>query len=213
MKENNFYEIVWIFYLGAFLGDVVETLFCRWRTGRWMSRSSVVCGPFSIVWGGSIAIATILLFRYKEASALFLFWTGAILGGAFEYLCSVFTEKMFGKVFWDYRKIRFNLNGRINLVYCLLWGLASVIWFKGMYPPLSKWIESILKNRAGIFITWFMAVFMVCDAVISYAALVRSAQRTSGVRASHKWQRIMDKYFDDEKLYRIYPNAINVAKA
>lgn len=45
-----FYKIVLLFIVGAFLGDVTETIFCRVTAGIWMSRSSVVWGPFSIVW-------------------------------------------------------------------------------------------------------------------------------------------------------------------
>ena len=57
-----------------------------------MSRSSVVWGPFSIVWGLAIALVTALLYKYKDRSNTFLFLIGTLLGGAYEYLCSVFTE-------------------------------------------------------------------------------------------------------------------------
>ena len=209
----SLYKIVWIFYLGAFLGDIVETLFCRFRMGKWMSRSSVVWGPFSVVWGGSIAMATVLLFRYQDNSEGFLFVMGTLLGGIFEYLCSIFTERAFGKVFWDYSRMQFNLNGRINLLYCFFWGIASVIWFKGIYPPVSDWIEKVLMDRIGVCVTWIMLIFMICDMFVSYLALVRSGERAKGKKAVRKWQKIMDKYFDDKKLYRIYPNAINVTAA
>lgn len=47
----GFYKLVWLFLIGALLGDLVETMFCRFTLGWWMSRSSVVYGPFSVVWG------------------------------------------------------------------------------------------------------------------------------------------------------------------
>lgn len=47
----SFYKLVCLFFLGAFLGDITETIFCLATTGKLMSRSSVVYGPFSIVWG------------------------------------------------------------------------------------------------------------------------------------------------------------------
>ena len=105
-----------------------------------MSRSSLVWGPFSIVWGLAIALVTVMLYRYKDRSSMFLFLTGTVLGGAYEYLCSVLTEIMFGTVFWDYSKIPFNLGGRINLLYCFFWGFAAVIWFKALYPKFSEWV-------------------------------------------------------------------------
>ncbi len=64
-----------------------------------MSRSSVVWGPFSIVWGLAIALVTALLYKYKDRSNTFLFLIGTLLGGAYEYLCSVFTEIFFEKSF------------------------------------------------------------------------------------------------------------------
>ena len=49
-------DLLWLFVIGAFLGDVVETLFCRVTAGVWMSRSSLVWGPFSVVWGLALEI-------------------------------------------------------------------------------------------------------------------------------------------------------------
>ena len=139
----GFYKLFWLFLIGAFLGDVVETIFCRLTAGVWMSRSSLVWGPFSIVWGFAIAAATALLYKDREKPDRHLFVIGTVLGGAYEYICSVFTELVFGKVFWDYSKIPFNLGGRINLLYCFFWGIAAVIWIKNLYPLFSGWIEKI----------------------------------------------------------------------
>lgn len=75
-----------------------------------MSRSSVVWGPFSIVWGLAIALVTAMLYKYRNRSDGFLFLAGTFLGGAYEYFCSVFTEMVFGTVFWDYSEIPFNLG-------------------------------------------------------------------------------------------------------
>ena len=41
----DFYKVVMLFFVGAFLGDITETIFCRVTAGVWMSRSSVVWGP------------------------------------------------------------------------------------------------------------------------------------------------------------------------
>ena len=38
----GFYKVVLLFFIGSFLGDIVETIFCRLKVGVWMSRSSVV---------------------------------------------------------------------------------------------------------------------------------------------------------------------------
>ena len=205
-KGCDFYKIVMLFFVGAFLGDITETIFCRITAGVWMSRSSVVWGPFSIVWGLAIAMVTAMLYKYKDRSDGFLFWTGTFLGGAYEYLCSVFTELVFGKVFWDYSWMPFNLGGRINLLYCFFWGIAAVVWFKILYPKISGLIEKI-PVVIGKTVTWMLIVFMCCNVVVSCMALIRYDERGRQVKATQSWQVYMDEHYDDAKMARIYPNA------
>ena len=203
----GFYKIVMLFFVGAFLGDITETLFCRVTAGVWMSRSSVVWGPFSIVWGLAIAAVTALLYRYRKSSASFLFLTGTFLGGAYEYVCSVFTEMAFGTVFWDYSRLPFNLGGRINLLYCFFWGIAAVVWLKYLYPLLSGLIEKI-PLRAGKVITWLLIVFMAVNVSVSCLALVRYDQRSNGIGPDNAVEEWIDEHFDDGRMERIYPNAM-----
>lgn len=205
----SFYKVVLLFVIGSLLGDVVETIFCRINAGVWMSRSSLVWGPFSIVWGFAIAAVTVLLYRYRNYSDRFLFLMGTVLGGVYEYLCSVFTELVFGMVFWDYSEIPFNLGGRINLLYCIFWGFAAVIWFKALYPMISRWIEKI-HPRIGRFITWCLIVFMCVNMAVSAMALLRHKERSMGIEGDKSWQQVMDEKFDDTKLQKIYPNMIRI---
>ena len=172
----SFYKILWLFVIGAFLGDLVETVFCRVTAGVWMSRSSVVWGPFSLVWGIAIAAATLLLHKYRDRSDRFVFIAGTCLGGAYEYICSVVLELLFGKVFWDYSKIPFNLGGRVNLLYCFFWGIAAIVWIKGLYPVISSWIEKIpLKQGKSVLVD--DRIFLLQYSCILYGA---AAKRSEG---------------------------------
>lgn len=202
----DFYKIALLFILGAFLGDIIETIFCRLTAGVWMSRSSVVWGPFSLVWGLALSLVTALLYKYKDRSESFLFCIGTFLGGAYEYLCSVFTEIVFGKVFWDYSHMAFNLGGRINLLFCFFWGIAAVVWFKIGYPFLSTWIEK-LPVKLGKCFTWICLVFMTANIAVTSVALFRYDERGNGIKAEKKWQQWADEHYDDVKMEKIYPNA------
>lgn len=203
----GFYKLFWLFLIGAVLGDLVETVFCRLTAGVWMSRSSLVWGPFSIVWGLAIATATALLYKNREKPDRHLFFIGTVLGGAYEYVCSVFTELVFGTVFWDYSEIPFNLGGRINLLYCFFWGIAAVIWIKGLYPFFSGWIEKI-PVLWGYILTWVLVVFMASNIVVSSMALIRYDRRSEGMQADNVIEKLLDEHFDDERMERIYPNAL-----
>lgn len=204
----TFYKLVMLFFIGALLGDVVETVFMRLTKGVWMSRSSVVWGPFSIVWGLALALGTAALYNYRNRSEGFLFLFGTLTGGAYEYFCSVFTELVFGQVFWDYSGIPFNLGGRINLLYCFFWGIAAVVWLRLLYPILSKLIEKI-PMRPGKIITWILIVFMICNMLVSALALNRYTNRQNGLPAVNEIEESMDTYYGDTVMERIYPNAIS----
>lgn len=211
----SFYKLVCLFFIGAFLGDVTETLFCLVTMHRLMSRSSVVYGSFSIVWGLGCAFLTLFLYRYKDKNDRYIFCAGTLLGGAYEYICSVFTELVFGTIFWDYSGFTFNLGGRINLLYCFFWGIAAVVWLKLIYPFLSRLIEKIPK-RPGIIICNIMIVFMIFNVIISSLALARYTERNTTAQTSQTQEasvitrtlnQFLDSHFTDERMERIYPNA------
>lgn len=203
-----------LFFIGAFLGDITETIFCYTRTGIIMSRSSVVYGPFSIVWGLGCVLLTVFLYPYREKNDRYIFLAGTILGGAYEYICSVFSELVFGTVFWDYSAIPFNLGGRINLLYCFFWGIVAVVWLKMLYPILSGWIEK-LPVKWGKLLSNSLILFMVFDMALSGLALGRYSARQDEKTAVSQtvsgeegglngW---LDRHFPDERMKCIYPNA------
>ncbi|HJC62771.1 MAG TPA: putative ABC transporter permease [Candidatus Blautia merdavium] len=204
-----FYKLAGLFFIGSFLGDLVETIFCYVRSGVLMSRSSVVYGPFSIVWGFGCALLTAFLYKYREKSDRYIFVYGTVLGGAYEYICSALSELVFGTVFWDYSEIPFNLGGRINLLYCFFWGIAAVVWLKILYPILSSWIEK-LPVRTGTVLTWVMVVFMTVNMAISALALYRYDTRREQPEAQNGLERFLDTHFDDARMEKIYPNAKEV---
>ena len=82
---------------------------------------------------------------------------------------------------WDYSKIPFNLGGRINLLYCFFWGFAAIIWMKGIYPFLSRWIEKI-PVRIGKPLCMIMVFFMSVNIALSGLALDRYSKRHDAFR-------------------------------
>ena len=205
----SFYKLVSLFFIGAFLGDITETIFCLITAGKLMSRCSVVYGPFSIVWGLGCAFLTAILYRIRNKNDSYIFIAGTLLGGVYEYICSVFTEIVFGTVFWDYSDIPFNLGGRINLLYCFFWGFAAVVWFKILYPRVSRLIEK-LPVKPGKIITWLLLIFMLADGIVSSAALARYNARSNGIEATNSFESWVDEHFDDARMAKVYPKAKKV---
>ena len=171
-----------------------------------MSRSSVLYGPFSIVWGLGMVVLTLLLDRYRNRRDSFILIFGTIVGGVYEYICSVFTEMVFGTIFWDYSKIPFNLGGRINLLFCFFWGIVALVWLKLIYPFLSKIIEKIPK-KPGTILSYIFVVFIAVNMALSGLALARYSKRAEGLTAQNGIEVFMDKHYPNERMEAVYPNA------
>ena len=136
-RGTSFYSITLLFAAGSLCGDLVETIFCRIRLGEWMSRSSLVWGPFSVVWGMALAGGTLLMYRYRHYSSSFFFVAGTLLGGLYEYLCSVCSEAILGTVFWDYSAIPWR------------WICWSAGWPSSATAPATPVSPPTLPGRSG----------------------------------------------------------------
>ena len=181
-------------------------LFCRVTAGVWMSRSSLVWGPFSVVWGLALVMAAVLLRGSEERSDRSIFLFGFVMGGAYEYICSAVGELLFGVIFWDYSGFKFNLGGRVNLLYCFFWGIAAVVWIRYGYPLVAKLMAN-LKKHILPWMTVVLTVFMAVNMGLSALALARYDARTSGIAPANRLDVFLDEHFDNARMERVYPNA------
>ncbi len=202
-------KLIWVFLVSSLLGDIIETFYCRLVGGEWMSRSSLLYGPFSFVWGLGAVVLTVSLWRLSEKPDRYIFAAGFFIGGAYEYLCSVFTEVVFGTVFWDYSNMPLNIGGRTNVLFCFFWGVLAVVWLKILYPPMSKAIERF-PALVGKIITWVVLLFMVCNAVLTAAAMVRYDTRTTRPEPANGIERFLDNQYDNEYMEKRWPNMVVV---
>ena len=54
------YRVFWLFLMASFLGDLIEVVFWLVTRGELISRSSLVYGPFSLVWGFGAVLLTLV---------------------------------------------------------------------------------------------------------------------------------------------------------
>lgn len=204
-KPLTVYRVFWLFLIAGVAGDLIEVVFWLATRGELISRSSLVYGPFSLVWGLGAVLLTVAFHRMDDQGTARIVMTGAVLGGAYEYICSWVQEVLFGACFWDYRHLPFNLNGRVNLVFCIFWGVASLAWVRLAYPALCALIDRV-PQRKGRRIVRVAALFLACSTALSAAALCRMDQRRRAVPASGKVSQFLDEAYPDSRLKSRYPN-------
>ncbi len=204
-KGLCFDKLVWVFLICALLGDGIETLFCGLVNGAWMSRSSVLYGPFSFVWGLGAVVLTITLQPLAQKNDRHVFLAGFVIGGVYEYMCSVFTELVFGTVFWDYSHMPLNIGGRTNALFCFFWGVLAVVWVKIIYPRMSALVEKV-PAIAGKVATWVVVFLMLCNAALTCGAMLRYGARADRPEPANFFEAFLDEQYDDAYMERRWPN-------
>ena len=198
-------KLLWVFLVSSFLGALIEMVYCRLMGGVWMNRSSVLYGAFSFVWGFGAVLLTITLQHVADKPIWYAFGVGFFVGGAYEYGCSVFTERAFGMVFWDYSGIPLNIGGRTNALYCVFWGALAVLWIKALYPLMSRGIERI-PLLPGKILTWTLAFAMACNGILTCAAMIRHSGRQSDPGEPNAITQFLDTRYDDAWMEERWPN-------
>lgn len=206
-QGKSFYKLFWVFFIGCFVGVVVERVWCMVRYGFYEPRVGLVYGPFNLVYGLGAWALTLALYPFRNRSRLLSFLGGALVGSAVEYACSLFQEMIFGSVSWDYSNQPFNLNGRICLLYSIYWGVLGVVWIKDLYPRMAKWILRI-PNHVGKPLTLLLAVFMVINCLVTGASVLRWSERRGGDPADNGLEAYLDAHYPDERMESIFTNLI-----
>lgn len=201
----NFYKLFWVFFITAFGGCMVEMVFMLLTRGELQNRSGVLYGPFSLVWGLGAAIFTLLFHRADPRRGFHVFWLGAVTGAVYEYACSWLQEVLFGACFWDYSHLPFNINGRVNLVFSLFWGVAAVLWVKALYPGLCRLIGR-LPESMGRSVTVTLALLMVLNVALSGAALGRMNARERGMAPQNRVEVFLDRRYPTTRLEKTFTN-------
>lgn len=200
---NWIIRIFWIFIIGSVFGFFAEMIYSTVYTRSIVIRHGLIYGPFVQIYGIGALAYYLLALKVKEPKEAF--FTGLIMGGILEYLCSFFQEILFGTISWDYSNLFMNINGRTCLLYCFYWGIIAVVFLKLVYPWLEKIEPMIYKKWVRIF-TVFLMLFMIFDITISCMAANRQNERHNGIPAKNEIEVFLDNTYPDEYLDRIYNN-------
>ena len=90
-------------------------------------------------------------------------------------------------------------------MFCVFWGILSLVWVKICYPHLSRWIEQI-PPVAGKVVTWIFVVLMACDILISAMAMIRYVERQEGLPAQNAVEQFVDYNYPDSLIEWVWPN-------
>ena len=199
----SYTELFWVFFFGSILGFLVEGIWHTVLTGEWVDHSATVVGPFCTVYGVGAVAAYLVAHIIPRRAVGLQFLAFAIVGGAVEYFTSLFQEKTFGSVSWDYSSHTLNLGGRVSGQMALLWGFLGMIFVGLLYPTIKKLLQRMHTQRWHIFCVAFSA-FMAFNLAISASAIFRWKERSQGLPPSSRWETYLDATYPDTRMEYVY---------
>ena len=203
-REVTLVKLIWIFVIGSIGGYLIETSFYLLKHGVFMNKQGLLYGPIKPIYGVAAVILSIVLNMLKGKKSWLIFIFGSIIGGVFEYVCSLVLEYVFGTRMWSYEHMGMHIHGRVFIPYLPIWGIISLLYLKVLYPSFNKVYNKIPK-KILYFTTVLVAVFMVYDILISSFAVMRMGERAHNVPASTKFEKYLDKKYTDEYILKRVP--------
>lgn len=94
----------------------------------------------------------------------------------FEYMVSLVFELIFGIRWWDYTNEFLNIQGRVCLMFSLLWGIGTILFIKIFYVPLQKIINKIrekIQEKTICIVLMFCVLVTLVDFVLSIIKYIK----------------------------------------
>ena len=159
----NFMLSFSLFIIYAFIGWIIEIIAALINNHKFINRGFLI-GPIIPIWGiGALMISWIVK---PSDSVLGLIVSSAFIGAVLEYVVNYMMEKIFKARWWDYSNLPFNIEGRIWLGSCLLFGVGGLLLIRYMNPFFTSVLLKIDKTFLCVLATYAL-VIMIIDICVS----------------------------------------------
>ncbi len=171
---QNFYELMWIFIIYAFIGWCTEVGYAALNTGKFVNRG-FLNGPYCPIYGCGVVIVIAVLTPLKDHLVV-LFIGSFLLTSTLEFITGFLLEYIFHDKWWDYSNFPFNIKGYVCLKFSIYWGLACTFVMDIVHPVIYKFITIIPHILGIVLISLFMGVF-ITDIVITVSTILKFNKR------------------------------------
>ena len=196
---ESFFIFFMYFFIYSVLGWIVETLYCRTLDGKWTNRGFLF-GPYCPIYGFGALIIIAFLQNFKS-SFIAVFFLGMIFTSILEYLTSFLLEKLFDAKWWDYSKMKFNINVRICLLNSLEFAFLGVVLTYIVHPTISNLILKIPIDLVQL-ISFALITIMAIDVGFTISTLLNLKEKLITLKESA--EKLMEKNTLQEKLSENY---------
>ena len=144
LKLNKVQTLILYFFLFAFMGWLMETIYAIFTLGHFVKRGFLY-GPICPIYGYGALMLILFLRKYRNKDLKLFIYAGVIFS-TFEYVVSYCLDALFAMNWWDYTNEFLNLNGRISIFYSVAWGIIAILFINHIYPFFKKKVNLILSK-------------------------------------------------------------------
>ena len=167
-KKDKIYDAILYFFIYAFLGWVLETIYAFFIHGHFVKRGFLY-GPICPIYGfGAIILILATKKMYKKPFLKFVIATASFT--IFEYFVSFILEILFDIKLWDYSNDFLNIQGRVSILYSIAWGVIGVLLLEKLHPFVQDKVQiltgKIARNIEPILVIALVSIVLT-DTVFS----------------------------------------------
>lgn len=157
------YKIIFYFIIYSFLGWCLESIY-KTIIFKKPTNSGFLYGPFCPMYG----IGAILMIWAGQLSnnPIVIFIMAFLIFSVWEYLVAVIIEKLFKTKYWDYSKLKFNIQGRVCLKNSLYWGILGVLLIYIIQPVINNFTDMI-PHDILVYVDVILMIAILVDTVIT----------------------------------------------
>ena len=156
-KSRERLFLLLMFFTFSIIGWVWEGIYDLLKYGV-LANHGVLFGPWLPVYGFGGVFLYLLLHRYRKYPIV-VFMGSFVFCTLLEYFTGVYLEITKGRMWWSYKDMPFNIDGKICLLASLFFGIAGYLLIYLIEPKLREIYSKLNYKRAAILILFLMALF------------------------------------------------------
>jgi uncharacterized membrane protein len=161
---------VFIFFLGSFLGWIIEFIY-RSITNKRLYNPGFLNGFYLPLYGfGALILYIISSFNIALTYKIILFFVILTL---LEYITGIIFIKFFKVKLWDYNDIELNYQGIICLRFSIYWTILAVLYYFFLYDLMYSLSLIAVNNNLILILLFVLTILFIFDLIISFKLLYK----------------------------------------
>lgn len=155
MKKIKYY--LHLFFLAAITGWVIEILYSLIFRNKLVTPGNI--SPFCPIYG--VALVFMMILVRKNENKIYSFIKIFSIATLVEYISAYISEVYFDHRIWNYSNYVLNIDGRVCLIFSLIWGIFGFLYIYIVEPKMYKFYEKYSSKKSDLFLYTMIILFFL----------------------------------------------------